>query len=521
MSHLDNFIKYFFRSKSTGISIDFSQVGFSEEFLSNMHDKVIDAFDEMSALEAGAIANKDENRMVGHYWLRNASMSPTEDIQNQINETYNQITKLSSDIHFGNISGKDGKFKNAIFIGIGGSSLGPQLLNDSIKCDNKICCYFIDNTDPDGIDSILEKLDGEFGKTLVVVTSKSGSTPEPRNAMKEVEHAYYKAGLSFHRQAIAITQEGSVLWKYANTNGWICCLPMWDWVGGRTSIFSAVGLLPAALRGIDIKSFIDGARNMDDETREKSDKNPAMMLALSWYYATDGIGSKDMVVLPYKDRLSTFPKYLQQLIMESIGKKYDRDGNIVNQGITVYGNKGSTDQHSFVQQLRDGLKNFFITVISVLKSRDADTIPVDDNGMTSVDYLNGFALGTMRALSENGTSVIHIMLDQLSEYELGALIALYERAVGFYASLVNVNAYNQPGVEAGKKASSEILKIQKTLMDILKKDPNKEFSLTELSRSASCDDIPLVFKLLEHMSANGLIKKNTAKTIFDSSYKLK
>ena len=328
-------------------------------------------------------------------------------------------------------------------------------------------------------------MDGEFGKTLVVVTSKSGSTPEPRNAMKEVEHAYYKAGLSFHRQAIAITQEGSVLWKYANTNGWICCLPMWDWVGGRTSIFSAVGLLPAALRGIDIKSFIDGARNMDNETREKSDKNPAMMLALSWYYATDGIGSKDMVVLPYKDRLSTFPKYLQQLIMESIGKKYDRDGNVVNQGITVYGNKGSTDQHSFVQQLRDGLKNFFITVISVLKSRDADTIPVDDNGMTSVDYLNGFALGTMRALSENGTSVIHIMLDQLSEYELGALIALYERAVGFYASLVNVNAYNQPGVEAGKKASAEILKVQKALMDVLKKDPNKEFSLTELSRSAS------------------------------------
>ena len=104
MSHLDNFIKYFFRS-STGISIDFSQVGFSEEFLSNMHDKVIDAFDEMSALEAGAIANKDENRMVGHYWLRNASMSPTEDIQNQINETYKQVIKLSSDIHFGNISG--------------------------------------------------------------------------------------------------------------------------------------------------------------------------------------------------------------------------------------------------------------------------------------------------------------------------------------------------------------------------------------------------------------------------------
>jgi glucose-6-phosphate isomerase len=338
--------------------------------------------------------------------------------------------------------------------------------------------------------------------------------------MVEVMAAYEKNKYAFSRHAVAITGQDSLLNKQAHSEGWIGRFPMWEWVGGRTSIFSAVGLLPAALQGIPIKSFLAGARAMDSITRVASAKNPAMMMALAWYCATDGVGKKDMVVIPYKDRLSNFAKYLQQLIMESLGKEKDRDGNIVRQGLTVYGNKGSTDQHSFIQQLRDGLQNFFITIISVLKSRDAVSPAVDPNGMTSGDYLNGFALGTAKALNENGIGVIQISVDKFSEYELGSLIALYERIVGFYATMVNVNAYHQPGVEAGKKAAAEILQIQRSIGSFLAKNKGKKLTIDTIADGINLKNQKvLVFKLLEYMAANGDgIKRNPSVEILTSTY---
>ena len=137
---------------------------------------------------------------------------------------------------------------------------------------------------------------------------------------------------------------------------------MFDWVGGRTSITSAVGLLPGALIGCDIRDFLAGAAQMDAATREADlRRNPAALMAASWHVAGGGRGQRDMVVLPYRDRLEVFSRYLQQLVMESLGKRLNRNGEVVHQGIAVYGNKGSTDQHAYVQQLRDGVDNFFAT----------------------------------------------------------------------------------------------------------------------------------------------------------------
>jgi glucose-6-phosphate isomerase len=208
--------------------------------------------------------------------------------------------------------------------------------------------------------------------------------------------------------------------------------------------------------------------------------------------------------------------------MESLGKEKDRNGNVVHQGLTVYGNKGSTDQHSFVQQLRDGLRNFFITIIDVLQSRNGDSISVDSDMMTSGDYLNGFALGTMQALSENGTEVIHIAVDKLSEYELGALIALYERAVGFYASMIDVNAYHQPGVEAGKKAATEILKLQQQVLSFLGKNKRKSFTIDDIVAGINRPgDEVLIFKILEHVSANdSSIKKSSSGSLTEITYSI-
>src|SRR5260370_38526493 len=219
---------------------------------------------------------------------------------------------------------------------------------------------------------------------------------------------------------------------------------MHDWIGGRTSVMSAVGLLPMALEGFNIDDFLAGAAAMDAHTREQNaERNAAMLLALMWYCAGNGKGEKDMVILPYKDRLALFSKYLQQLVMESLGKEKDLDGNTVHQGIAVYGNKGSTDQHAYVQQLRDGVLNFFVTFIEVRKDRQDARFELDD-GITSGDYLQGFLRGTRSALYGMRRESITVSLPEVSEFSVGALIALYERAVGFYSSLVHVNAYHQP-----------------------------------------------------------------------------
>ena len=509
MDAWNNFTKYLFQDEHLGLTIDFSKIGFDDAFFQKMRGKIEGAYKEMAALEAGAIANIDEHRMVGHYWLRNPSIAPTPEIEAEIRDAISKVVKFAESVHMGDIRGQMSNFKNVLFVGIGGSALGPQLACHSLAGDDKLNCFFIDNTDPDGMNFVLKRLDGELDQTLVVVTSKSGSTPEPRNAMMAVRAAYENANFIFARHAVAITKAGSLLDECAKKEGWLARFPMWDWVGGRTSICSVVGLLPMALQGHSVKKFLDGARDIDTLTRQINDKNPAMLMALAWYLAGNGVGSRDMVVIPYKDRLCDLSKYLQQLIMESLGKEKDRNGNIVNQGLTVYGNKGSTDQHSFIQQLRDGLQNFFITIVTVLRSDVQQTVEVDDLNMTPGDYLNGFAIGTMQALAERHVPIIHLTINKFSEYELGVLIGLYERAVGFYASMLNINAYHQPGVEAGKKAAFEVLKLQKKMLNFLQSHKGQKFSVIDICQSMLYSGEPsLIFKLLEFLSANGHIVKS-------------
>ncbi len=161
--------------------------------------------------------------------------------------------------------------------------------------------------------------------------------------------------------------------------------------------------------------------------------------------------------------------------MESIGKEMILNGSRVNQGITVYGNKGSTDQHAYVQQLREGVSNFFVTFIEVMKDRKGKSIAVEPN-VTSGDYLSGFFQGTREALHENGRESVTLTVDELTPYSIGVLIALYERAVGFYAGLVNINAYHQPGVEAGKKAAGVVLELQAKVLAHLNHSRGNSFT---------------------------------------------
>jgi len=486
-----------------GLSLDISRMGFPGAFFDHMEPSMQRAFSAMGELEAGAPANGDERRMVGHYWLRNADLAPTDEIRDQITSVLDRIETFSRHIHSGTITSQNNElFDRMIVIGIGGSALGPQFVADALgTADDRMKAYFLDNTDPDGMDRLFAELGGNLGRTLAIVISKSGSTKETRNGMLEAQTAYRRAGLDFARHAVAVTGAGSELDKLAAAHGWIGRFPMWDWVGGRTSVTSAVGLLPAALQGLDVTALLAGAAACDAVTRQpETRRNPAALMALMWHYATTGRGEKDMVVLPYKDRLLLFSRYLQQLIMESLGKESDREGGIVNQGMTVYGNKGSTDQHAYVQQLREGVANFFVTFVEVLQDRQGASMEVEE-GITSGDFLFGFFQGTRQALYEKGRESMTITVERIDAFTVGALIALFERAVGLYASLININAYHQPGVEAGKKAAGAVLALQKEIMGLLGRE--QAMTAEEIAGSLGRPEaVEQVFAILQHLAAN-------------------
>lgn len=520
---LERFQKYYTEFPTLGLSLDLSRIDLDDAFVASMRSRVERSFADMAALESGAIANPDEGRMVGHYWLRNSVLAPTPEIRLEIEDTLASVQTFVKEVHAGNVRGAKGPFKNYLLIGIGGSALGPQFVANALghPATDKLRPYFFDNTDSEGMERVLAAIGSELGQTLCVVISKSGGTKETRNGMLEAQAAFTAAGVNFAEQAVAITQKESALDQYCLANGWLRRFPIWDWVGGRTSQMSAVGLLPAALQGFSINEILAGAKACDEITRSSDfAKNPAIQLALAWFCTGEGKGKKCMVVIPYRDRLELFSRYLQQLVMESLGKERDVYGAIVHQGITVLGNKGSTDQHSYIQQLRDGIDNSFVIFVNVLHDGISGRGFVDD-GVTSGDYLHGFCLGTREALTERGRESITITIQDVSPFTIGILIALFERAVGYYASIIGINAYHQPGVESGKKAAGAILDLQKKVLSCMATHDAAPISLRCIANAAgSPDDIELVYRICERLAANKDrgVRRITDKCWMDNSY---
>jgi glucose-6-phosphate isomerase len=481
-----------------GVELDLSDAGLTREGLDAAEPALTAALAAMERLEAGAIANADEQRMVGHYWLRDPDRAPQAAVSAEIRACWAAIERFTADVREGRIAAADGQpFRSVLLIGIGGSALGPQLLADALGGR----LFTLDNTDPTGIADTLAALPS-LAHTLVLVISKSGGTAETRNGMLELQHACRGAGLDFARQAVAVTGDGSQLHRTAVAGGWLATFPMWDWVGGRTSVLAAVGLLPGALLGLDWRGLLRGAAAMDAATRRPARANPAALLAHAWHAQTGGRGRRAMVMLPYADRLVLLSRYLQQLVMESLGKRHDRQGREVDQGITVYGNKGSTDQHAYVQQLRDGLPDFFATFVRVLRE-GGDPRPIEvEPGATSGDCLDGFYQGTRTALAERGRASVTLTLDRLDAPTLGAVIALYERTVGLYAELIDVNAYHQPGVEAGKLAARAVLALQRRLVAALGEAPR---GVAELAAELAAEPLA-VWQVARRLAAQGRVR---------------
>ncbi len=420
---------------------------------------------EMLKIEAGAVKNPDEGRQVTHF---------TDRLTYLDSPVCQAVETLAEEIR------QDPDLDQVIVNGIGGSALGPQLVQLAINGPywNELSVearrgyprlYFVDNTDSAGLADAKAVCD--LARTLVVSISKSGGTQETKNNMIALEQAYAEAGIDFASHAVAITMAGSQLDRHARDKSWRQILPMADSIGGRTSETNVVGHLPAALAGLDFAALVDGAKAMDAITRQPElAANPAYQLAVAWYLAGHGKGDRNMVVVPYSDRLLLLGKYLQQLVMESLGKELDLDGRVVHQGLTVFGNKGGTDAHAYIQQLNDGRDDFFVTFIEPL--RDAEEIAIGD-GLTMGDYLHGFKQGLANALRGKGRQVIDIVIDEVNERTVGMLIALYERAVAFYAELIHVNAFHQPGVQAYKLASQGVNTLNLTLQREIAQTPRQ------------------------------------------------
>ncbi len=465
---------------NSGFALCVAGMKFSDSVLKGMEDKFESAHREMQRIEAGEIKNPDENRKVTHFTDRTSYYG---------SELYIMVEEFVENIRSGEITGGSGKkFDSAIINGIGGSALGPELMQFAIngpywnelsgdKRDGYLKIYFLDNTDSSGFADMLNAVD--LDTALFVNISKSGGTQETKNNMTALENACKAQGIDYAKHACAITMQGSSLDVIAKSNHWLKVFPMPESIGGRTSETNIVGHLPAALTGVNFRNFLKGACNMDAWTRsEDYRRNPAYMLAAMWFIAGKGRGDRNMVIVPYSDRLILLSRYLQQLVMESLGKEKDLDGNIVHQGLNVFGNKGGTDAHAFIQQLNDGRDDFFVTFIEVMK--DAMALPMGE-GIFMGDYLHGFQAGLSNALQDKGRQVIQIRIQELSEYSLGMIIALYERAVAVYAEFIHINAFHQPGVQAYKLASKGIIKILEEIEVKLAGLGSFEGTVTELA----------------------------------------
>lgn len=489
MKQMNDWSAWHLAVPGTGLTLDLGEMGLGPEDVDT--DAMGRALAGVARLEAGERVNTDEDRQVGHYWLRAPRLAPSADIRDAIEGSRARTREIARSLRAAV------RPDAVLHLGIGGSALGPELLVQALPGDGFIAPerYFVlDNTDPESFERLLPRLD--LGRAVTVVMSKSGRTPETRNALLRVQAAHAARGVPFAPRAVAVTGEGSELDRQVVREGWAGRLPLWDYVGGRTSVTGVVGLLPGALLGVDIEDLLDGAARMDEATRQPAARNPAAWMAAGWLAAQRG-RSRAMVVLPYADRLRSLGRYLQQLVMESLGKRLDRAGREVRAGLTVYGNKGSTDQHAFIQQLRDGPDDFFACFVEVLRPSTPD--PVIEDGRTAGDALAGFLLGTRQALADDGKRSLTVTLEEVTPRTLGAVIALFERAVSLYGELLGINAYHQPGVEAGKKAAEVALQAQARLEEALTTDPR---TVLDLCSAARVDDPVLAWRLLRRLSAN-------------------
>lgn len=366
-------------------------------------------------------------------------------------------------------------FDNLVVIGIGGSALGnialqntlrPLNWNNLSKNDRKgnLRIFIIDNVDPDYVSSILDSIDVK--KTLFNVISKSGSTAEAMANYLVVRGIIEAYGLSPRKHLLFTTDpKKGVLRKIAEEEN-ILTLEIPENVGGRFSVLSPVGLLSAMAAGINIEELYDGAKNAYYRTiKENIWNNPAALIALIHFLYYQN-GRNISVMMAYSNKLYYLADWYRQLWAESLGKAYSKDGEKINVGQTPVKALGAVDQHSQIQLYNEGPNDKIITFLKT-ETFDRDIkipyIHINENylnylhGKSLSQLLNNELVGTETALAENGKPSLRITFPKINEFNVGEFIMYYELATTIAGDLFNVNPFDQPGVELGKKITYALM----------------------------------------------------------------
>lgn len=432
-----------------GISLDLRYSFIDSDMWQALFDlaKEQDVFgwrDRMVAMER---INITESRSVGHMALRSGER---DDVQSVLSSMQVFVDKTHA----------DNKFTDVVHIGIGGSDLGPRMVCQAIRhLPRKMAVHFVSNVDGADIEETLKPLDPKT--TLFVIASKTFTTQE---TMMNANYAKTWLGdypVADHMIALSTNKEAVSAFGINTTN----MFPFWDWVGGRFSVWSAIGMPIALAYGWNaFQEFLNGAKSMDDHFKTAPiDENIPVNLALFGIWNRNFLKRPSLAILPYAQNLNRLVDFLQQLDMESNGKSVDRDGHVVKKyetGPVIFGQVGTNGQHAFHQWLHQG----------------TDIVPCEFICMKETPYdkahhrvLNANAQAQSCALAqgednddkarfyEGDRPSVTIMVKDTSPYHVGQLIALYEHKVFVQGIIWNINSFDQFGVELGKVLAKQIL----------------------------------------------------------------
>ena len=362
-----------------------------------------------------------------------------------------------------------GRFENVLVLGIGGSVLGGIAVTEALlkpywnmltkeQRNNLPRIFFLDNIDPDTINGLLDILD--LKKTLVNVITKSGDTAETMSQFMVIKNLMQETlGDDYRKNIVATTDKKmGILRQLADQEGYkIFYVP--DDIGGRFSVFSSVGLVPFALVGLDIDKIINGIKDIDLELKNTDiHQNIAAQFALIHYLMDIKKGKKSTVLMPYSSRLKYISDWYVQLIAESLGKKYNRNGEVVNVGLTPIKAYGATAQHTKLQLFNEGPNDKVITFIRVGEFDTILEIPKIFE-YTGIGYLGGNTINalmnaeadsSMVSLIDNQRPIVTLTIDKIDEYHIAQLLYMLEVQTAIAGELYNINAFDQPGVEQVK-----------------------------------------------------------------------
>ncbi|MDR3450091.1 MAG: glucose-6-phosphate isomerase [Alphaproteobacteria bacterium] len=417
---------------------------------------------------AGEKINATEKRAVLHTALRRPGDALIAvdgmDIVPQIRATQDRIAAFVDGVRSGRINGATGKsFKHVVNIGIGGSDLGPRLAARALLGNSsKLEAHFVANADAFELLRVLRNLDAE--ETLFVVVSKTFTTQETllnmRTARQWLAEKLGEDAVARHFAAVSVNQ--AEVSKFGIPAAHM--FPMWDWVGGRFSLWSAVGLSVALVIGNEgFSALLAGAAEMDAHFQTAPlAQNMPVMLALLGIWNRNFLGQPALAILPYSERLRDLPRYLQQLEMESNGKSVTREGApaFCETAPALFGECGTVGQHSFHQWLHQGTSPIPADFIGVV----ADDLNRPDHHRAlltnMVAQIGALAFGQKAAVAHDvypgGRSSNLLLLDRLDPYCLGLLLALYEHKVFVQGIIWNINSFDQPGVELGKRLARSL-----------------------------------------------------------------